>query len=396
MSLTVADNPPSQHEGKDTLSLPAPKRHKWRRRFFYLFLFLICVTVVARLFMPQVIRWYVIRVIDQSTIYEGRIGAIDVHLWKGAYTIHDVRLIKRNGNVPVPLFTAKEILLAMEWKNLLHRKMVGRVVIESPELNFVDAPDPTEAQSGVGPWLGMIRDLFPFRINSTEIHDATIHFRAYQVSPPVDVYLREIDGKVDNLTNIYDDVTPLYARVDATGKAMGQADFQFKMKLDPFSYRPSFQMVVRLLGLDVTKINKLARTYGTFDFEHGWLDLVVQADAKEGMLTGYVKPLFRNLEIFGPADLKEDNMVELFWEALLGTTTNVLKNGPRDQFGTMIPFTGELEGPEPDLMVSAGNILRNAFVRAYLPRLEGVVDERGGLHFDKGSILEPASVGDAK
>ena len=72
----------------------------------------------------------------------------------------------------------------------------------------------------------------------------------------------------------------------------------------------------------------------------------------------------------------------------MGVTTTVLKNGPRDQFGTMIPFTGMISGPNPDLLATAGNVVRNAFVRAYLPRLEAHIGgHEEDLHFEKGSIV---------
>jgi hypothetical protein len=102
-------------------------------------------------------------------------------------------------------------------------------------------------------------------------------------------------------------------------------------------------MGMRLLGLDVTKINDLAVSYGKFDFERGWFDLVVEADAKEGQMTGYAKPLFRNLKVFSlKEDIKDENVLELFWQALVGGLTNLLKNQRRDQFGTLIPFNGDL------------------------------------------------------
>jgi hypothetical protein len=161
---------------------------------------------------------------------------------------------------------------------------------------------------------------------------------------------------------------------------------------DPSSYRPSFQLAVRLIGLDVTKTNALARAYGKFDFESGWFDLVVELDAKEGQLEGYVKPLFRNLKIFSMReDLARDNPLQAFWEALVGTATEVLKNQPRQQFGTVIPLTGDLNGPRTDVLATLGNVLRNAFVRAYLPRLQGVTPDIDGLHFGRGSILEPVA-----
>jgi hypothetical protein len=162
------------------------------------------------------------------------------------------------------------------------------------------------------------------------------------------------------------------------------------MKPDPSSYRPTFQLAVRLLGLDVTKTNALARAYGDFDFESGWFDLVVELDAKEGYLEGYVKPLFRNLQVVSlRKDIREDNILQLFWETLLGVTSELLENQPRDQFATVIPLTGDLTSPDTDIFAIIGSVLRNAFVRAYLPRLQGEAQDIDWLQFKPGSIESP-------
>src|SRR5690242_6358402 len=150
--------------------------------------------------MPWAVRWYVNRTLDQSPIYQGKIGDVDIHLWRGAYSIHDVRLVKMTGNVPVPLFAAKRVDFAVQWNALLHHKVVGRFALVQPQLNFVAAADDSESQSGAGgPWLQIIQDLFPFDINSARITDGSIHFRTYQTPTPVDVYLDHLDATVDNL-----------------------------------------------------------------------------------------------------------------------------------------------------------------------------------------------------
>jgi len=174
---------------------------------------------------------------------------------------------------------------------------------------------------------------------------------------------------------------------------MDEAKLDCKMVLDPFSYRPTFHLAVRLLGLDVAKLNDLALTYGKFDFKRGWFDLIVEADSKEGQLTGYVKPLFRNLKIFSIGqDVSEDNVLQFFWQALMGGVTAALKNFPRDQFGTLIPFTADTSGATTtDILTTIGNILRNAFVRAYLPRLETDEAETQGIQFEAPSFVEELS-----
>jgi hypothetical protein len=38
-------------------------------------------------------------------------------------------------------------------------------------------------------------------------------------------------------------------------------------------------------------------------------------------------------------------------------------------------------------------VLYNAFIRAYLPRLQGVTPQISGLEFGRGSVVEPSVVG---
>ncbi len=375
---------------------PAKKRHGWRK-FGLVLLILSVVLAVGRAIMPWAVRNYVNRTIGRSPLYTGNIGKVKIHLWRGAYSIQDVRLNKTTGNVPVPFFAAKRVDFAIQWNALFHHRIVGRLLMEQPELNFVDAPSEGEAQTGAGgPWLQMIRDLFPFKINSAIINDASIHFRAYQTPKPLDVYVSHLQASIDNLSNISRETDPLVTKIQAAGMVMDQAKLEYKMTLDPFSYRPTFHLGLRLLGLDVTKINDLALAYGKFDFKRGWFDVVLETDSKEGQITGYVKPLFRSLKVFSlTQDLKDDNILQFFWQALVGFTTSILKNQSRDQFGTLIPFTGDASGAKTtDIFATIGNILRNAFVRAYLPRLEPGQQVPDGLEFQAPDFSDAISTAD--
>ena len=129
--------------------------------------------------------------------------------------------------------------------------------------------------------------------------------------------------------------------------------------------------------------------------KRGFFDLVVDIDCKEGLLSGYIKPFFRNMVIFDLVqDVKEDDAPRAFWQAVVGATAAILTNYNRDQLATLIPFTGQLSGPQVDYLGTVGNVLRNAFVRAYLPRLEHpAADDE--LQFGPASLTDPISAGDA-
>ena len=172
---------------------------------------LLLVGGVARAMLPWFVRDYVNRTLDRNPLYAGTIGEVDIHLWRGAYSIQDVRISKTTGNTPVPLFSAERVDFAMQWDALMHGEIVGRVLMEQPEINFVDSADETGDQTGAGaPWLQMIKDLFPFRINSAVVHDGSIHFRAFQAETPVNVYLSDVEATIDNLTNIRDEINRLF------------------------------------------------------------------------------------------------------------------------------------------------------------------------------------------
>jgi hypothetical protein len=367
----------------------------WRRGLLLTVLTVGALLGVARAALPSAVLWYVNRTINQDPLYDGLVEDVDIHLWRGAYSIHEVRLNKVTGNVPVPFFEAQRVDLAIQWDALFQGKVVGRIRFDRPELNFVDGPDESQSQTGAGaPWLDMIRDLFPFRINRATIRDGTIRFHAFHKDPPVELYLSDVQAAIDNLTNIHDDIAPLVATVRAEALAMDHAKVEYVMKLDPAAYRPTVELAVRLRGLDVTKTNDLARAYGAFDFEGGWMDLVVELNILQGQIQGYVKPMFRDLKVLSlTEDVKDENALFLFWEALVGALAEVFENQPRDQFATKIPLRGDVGATRWSLLELVGNVLRNAFIRAYLPRLEGAAPDVEGLEFEPASILEPSELG---
>ncbi len=174
-------------------SVGRERKRSWLWRAGLILLILAAIATAVRLILPSFITKYVNRTLQKNPLYAGTIHGVQLHLWRGAYSIEEIRLSKVTGNIPVPLFGAKRVDLSLQRSALWNRKIVGQVVIEQPELNFVDAPSEGEQQTGAGgPWLQMIEELFPFRINRCTIHQGTVHFRAYQKEMPVDVYLSNV------------------------------------------------------------------------------------------------------------------------------------------------------------------------------------------------------------
>ena len=85
---------------------------------------------------PVLIR-FVNRKLDEIPGYRGHVEDIDIHLWRGAYSIEGVRLQKLDGSVATPFLEAKEVDLSVEWLALFHGKIVSEITLDKPVLTYI-------------------------------------------------------------------------------------------------------------------------------------------------------------------------------------------------------------------------------------------------------------------
>ena len=69
-----------------------------------------------------------------------------------------------------------------------------------------------------------------------------------------------------------------------------------------------------------------------------------------------------------------ENILKIFWDAVVGAATTVFKNESRDQLATKIPISGVYTNSNVGVAATIGELLRNAFVRALLPKYDEEVN----------------------
>lgn len=344
----------------------------WSRGFLLTALSIAVLLVIVRAALPSWLRGYVNSTLDQAAQYSGSVGDVELHLWRGAYAINTVSIAKRTGSVAVPFFSCPRVEFSIDWRSLRQGQLRGRARMEQPKLNFVASDSPQGVQTGADePWLKIIKDLYPFQIDKAEVVDGAVHFHAFHTQPAVDVFLSDVTATLQNLSNIEASTDPKPASLHAEATAMESGRVTLDMTLDPAAHRPTFDLAAQLLDLDVVELNTLSLAYADFDFSTGRFDLVVEASAHDGVIEGYAKPLFRDVSVVDMESLREGDPLKLLWETFVELAGAALKNQARDQFGTRFEFAGSLDDPQTSVLEVVLNVLYNAFVRAYLPQIEG-------------------------
>tara|TARA_B100000953_G_scaffold291052_1_gene276875 strand:- start:1521 stop:2630 length:1110 start_codon:yes stop_codon:yes gene_type:complete len=364
-----------------------------KKRFCYVVAGLLLMLIAFRLYLPYAAATYINTTLSQSEQYDGRVGDVDLMLWRGAYSLEYVLLYKANGQIDKPLFKADYVEFTLSWSQLFKGAAVGRVVVNSPEINFVDGNSEEKSQSGKNEnWLSIADQLFPLRIDKLTINQGKIAFHNPDTSPAIDIALHDIQLEVNNLVNSDDLSDTRVATAKAKGQTAEQGTISLNAKFNPATEAPTFDLDIQADNVGLVNFKNLLDTYAPFDLEAGTLTLAAEVASNEGKVKGYIKPILHNVEVFswkGDIERDGDGFIEGSIEAISAFVTELFENQSEDQIATRIPIEGDLSNPDTQTWDAFTAILKNAFIKAFKGDVEESVEldrlELDRLENPKGS-----------
>lgn len=318
-----------------------------------------------RALLPIVVERRVVAALARNERYAGSFDDVDVSVLPPAYTIENLRLVKRNGLIPVPFVTAARVRYALDWTALLRGHASGAITLASPSVNLVDGPTPALRQGPTGvDWRVTLRKLFPTSVNRIDLHDGTIHFRNFHTQPQVDVYLDDVEIRVSNLSSggpVKSGTIELAGR----GVPMKTGVIEAKFKLIPDTRRPSFDAKLLIEGMRLAEWNSLLRRYAGLDVEGGSSGLDAALESRDGEVNGYVNASVSDLDaLHFPEELALQSVSESLRGAV-ATTVAALLEGPNQRgVAFHVPISGTVDSPQGDYWAGVGSLLQNSFFEA--------------------------------
>jgi hypothetical protein len=354
----------------------SPLRHRpltRKRKIVYMILGSLLVLLIAfRIALPYILLKWVNRQLANIKGYYGHVEDIDVALIRGAYILKGTTLDKTDGKVPVPFFSADAIDLSLEWSALFHGKLDGKIGVDHPVLNFVKGPTEATTQTKIdSSWQDVVKKLMPLDINRLTVNQGEIHYRDFYSDPKIDIFTKDVHILATNLSNAERSKELLPSTADASATVYG-GNATLHMRLNALSKIPVFEMKAELRSLDITNLNNFLQAYGKFDVKKGEISVFMEAATKEDIITGYVKPIIKDLHVVN-WERDKGQPLKIAWEAIIGSVAWVFKNHGKDQQATKIDFSGDLKSPNINIMEVIGQVFYNAFIQALYPSLENSV-----------------------
>ncbi len=339
------------------------------------FIGIILLLIIIRLFLPVIVLHYANKSLANMNGYYGHIDDIGISLYRGAYQINDMYLNKQDSTSgkQTDFFKVNNIDLSVHCGALLHGRLVGELVFNSPRLIFTEnKTELAQVKKDTNDFRKILKDFMPLKINRFEIHNGELHYANNTKKPVIDVSLKKIELQADNLKNADDKKVLLPSTVTASATAY-EGTLKFNMKLNPLADGATFDLNADLKNVNLVLLNNFLQAYGNFDVHKGNFGLYTEMAAKNGAFKGYVKPIIKGLDVVGPED-KKDGFFHKIWESVVGGVGVIFRNHRTDQVATKVSLEGNFKDPTTNTLDAIFEVLRNAFIQALMPSVDNEIN----------------------
>lgn len=253
---------------------------------------IILLLFIFRLALPGIVKHYVNKSLNELPGYNGHVADVDLHLYRGAYTLDELVLTEEKGNPKYPFLRIHRTDLSISWNAVFKGRLVGEVVMMNPRINIVfsSANGTTGKEPTRQHWTETVKDLMPITVNRLVVNNGKLAYLDFTSSPDVKLHIDNMQLVALNLANVENAATKLPSTVTVTGKSIGGGSLKGNMKINALKEIPDFNLDLQLTNVNLTSLNGFIKAYGKFDVERGNVDMFSEVKLTNGQLNGYVKP----------------------------------------------------------------------------------------------------------
>jgi hypothetical protein len=350
----------------------AQRVRRWPRRTVITVSVIIVVLAAARIALPFVIKRQINVRLEKIPGYVGHVDSITVSLLRGAYTLDGIAIYKEDNKVREPFFLARQIDFSLAWRELWHRKFVSDIVVDRPQVEFIQSTtkETSTTSDADRRWQEVIKEIFPIDITYLEAKDGVVRYVDRKRAPPVDAFIKNLHILATGLRNRPEEGRggEFPAQINVDGETLGGGALALSLATEPLAAQPHFHLSFKVQRVNLPALNQSLKAYAGVNVSRGSFELVGEMAGRDGGFQGYMKPFFNNLD-FKNED-KHASVGDRLWEKIVAGIAWLVKNKPRDQVATRVPFQGRFGSPTVGMWTTVRNVFRHGFIRAFNPTIE--------------------------
>lgn len=202
------------------------------------------------------------------------------------------------------------------------------------------------------------------RIKQGKLSNGELGFVNKNIEPNYRVFVAQLNMNIHDFSNRFDQGT---GKVDLTGLFMGSGKLTANALFRPQKPLPDFDLKVKIVKTALKSMNNILRAHAGADVTSGNFAFFSEMTVQRGTVDGYVKPFFKNVEVYDPAQDEDKSVFKQVYEGLVDGIVTMFKNEPQDEVATETEVKGPLEDPRASTWDILINLVKNAFLKAIVP-----------------------------
>ena len=200
-----------------------------------------------------------------------------------------------------------------------------------------------------------------------KLTDANVSFVNKDAAPNYRVFLANTNLSIENFSN---QKSEGYGHAHLTGRFMGSGQTLVDLVMRAENNGPDLTLNAKIENTDVRAMNDVLRAHAKVDAASGVLSVYSEINVKNGRVQGYVKPLFKDLNIYDKEQDEDKKLSAKLKEKAADLVAKVFKNRKTEDVATVGKVEGPLQNPKASTWEVLVNLVRNAFFQAIVPGFE--------------------------
>jgi hypothetical protein len=333
-------------------------------------LVLVVCLLALQLAATPIARFYTHRTLNRLRTFEGTAADIHASVFPPSYSLSDLTLVERSEkNGREPFIRVEHVGVSIAWRKLLRGAVVASVVVDNPRLHVVTVTRAQEPSSPESPksradrltqLQNELQLQLPLKVGQVVIHRGAVTVIEASQQTPAKLELSDLEFTIDDLATRAARKDKRPTVLDGHGTLQRSGLVSVHISADPWAKSLNFNGRVSLQHLQVTDMESLLASTTKLEATKGTVDLFAEFRAREGHITGGVKPVLHDVEL-APAKSSPWTALKA-WVADVALDLFSKKKDGEHKVATVVPIRGSVTDPKAQLWPTILGVVRNAFV----------------------------------
>jgi hypothetical protein len=344
---------------------PTKTRHRFNfgrtpRRLAVTLGIVVVLLIIIRLVLDPIASRYVRDKLDSGKGFRGTFADLHVTVLPPAIEISKLKIIPHpGGDWDDPIYYIENLRSSIYWREVLRGHLVADVEMKRPKLLLLSRREKSSGKKAqtIGEQL---TDLSPLRVDRLDVHDGELLIARGTGDKAAELWVHDAELVAENMATRKALMEGEYSKLRGRAVVQRSGKLRLAINMDPWAKGLTFSGKASLEDLDLRELYAFTSNRTDLRATQGEIDIFADLRGRDGVLSGGVKPVLKNVEVESASKNLGDKLKAALADAAIELASN--EEAGQEKVATVIPIKGKVGDPHAQLVPTILGVMRNAFV----------------------------------